>query len=526
MANDPFEPFKDWLKARPTGENWPWQTDKPLTDDQQRIVNANAALLLNHEEWKAHVDAFEAALAGVEDEEKRAAKRALYEIRFDSFEFPYGFEVFLQLHFPCAVSFYKVTFGEGAVSFDRATFGEGAVSFIGATFGEGTVSFNGARFGEGTVSFTGATFGEGAVSFDRATFGEGNVSFDEATFGEGNVSFTGATFGEGNVFFNGSTFGEGNVFFNEATFGEGDVSFRSATFGEGQVSFFAAKFHPATTMNASAMTISGSLFVSCAFGSRVNFTQLKVGEVASFAGSSFARVPDFRYSKLDRPPEVATMRVPPPDMARDPKREAEARNKKLSRFSGFQPAQACPPFQVTLDKEDVARYRALKAMAEQANDHEKAGEFFAYEMMAKRGVETTSFAGLFVNSVYRSLSGYGQDYVRPLIWMVVSFFVFFFGYLTIAVETTKPADRSKFIEYSPFAASLSASNTVPLLGSLFRFASVPKDHVSAYDRRYNELKKAGLPVDWIVRLSVLQSIIGGILLFLFLLALRNRFRLR
>ena len=63
-------------------------------------------------------------------------------------------------------------------------------------------------------------------------------------------------------------------------------------------------------------------------------------------------------------------------------------------------------------------------MALAANDHEKDGEFFAYEMMAKRGVETKGFFPLLLNTLYGAWGGYGQSYQRPLGWLAGSWAAF------------------------------------------------------------------------------------------------------
>ncbi|MEO0546729.1 MAG: hypothetical protein AAF035_07250 [Pseudomonadota bacterium] len=518
MADDPFEEFRDWLKERPEGEAWPepWEAETLLTEDQKRIVAQNAGWLLNREEWTARVEAFEAALATVDDDECRKTVRARYAIRFDRHRFQDGAKNFSRFSFPCS-SYFR-----------DAEFGQGNVSFSGAGFGEGDVTFSGAEFRNGNVSFSGAEFGDGGVYFGSAKFGEGDVTFSGAEFRNGNVSFFGAKFGKGVVSFNGAKFGKGDVYFSGAKFGQGNVSFSDAEFGQGNVYFMGAKFHPATTMAASAMVVDGSIFVNCAFGSWVDFTQLKVGEVASFAGSSFARVPDFRYAKLDRPPEVANMEVPAPEMVRDPQAVAHAREGHLQPdfLKSIKPASKCPPFQVGLDKEDVARYRALKAMAEQANDHEKAGEFFAYEMMAKRGVETTTVSGLLFSTLYWRLSLFGQSFLRPLAALAASFISFFFLYAAITVLSLGRYAEPAIDGMAWFAALFSAKSTLPLVGSLFRFTSSPTEYVSSYQRIYDGLGFSTGTVDLLIFFSVIQSIIGGILLFLFLLALRNRFRLR
>ncbi|WP_299867623.1 pentapeptide repeat-containing protein [uncultured Hoeflea sp.] len=598
-AEPDFSPFEDWLIDGPAGE-WPepWQTDEELSPEQKQIVAANAALLLDRQAWFEKAAAFEAAIEALADEAQQREARANHHTHFDRHMFADGPKNFLNLPFPCAVSFSgasfgegdvlfnRVSFGEGDVSFDEASFGEGIVSFSeasfgegavlfsgasfgkgtvlfseasfgegdvsfygasfgegavlfsGASFGEGDVSFDEASFGEGAVSFDGASFGDGAVSFDGASFGDGTVSFDEASFGDGTVRFDEARFGKGTVSFAGTTFGEGDVRFDGASFGEGDVSFNGASFGNGDVSFFRTRFGDGDvlfdrahfkdgnvffdevdfrlgTIFASDMVVAGSLYVRSQFQMKVFFRRLDVKGTASFSGSGFAEVPDFCDAKFDRPPEVAGMEVPRPRLGHGGDRG------KLSPLSRAL-------FSTALDPDDVAKYRKLKAMALAANDHEKDGEFFAGEMLAKRGVETTSFAGLLFNTFYWKLSDFGQSFTLPLKWMgglILVFAAINVAVVQIGAPSTLATIPSRF-EAIVFSVVLSLKNAVPLLGSLFRFASAPDEHKGWFQTYYDTLKQHTATVDWLIGLGVAQSILGGVLLFLFLLALRNKFRLK
>lgn len=107
--NDSFEPFKDWL-VNGFARAWPHflEEEKPLTPAQKKIVSANAKLLLNEDAWKKRVNAFESALEKLNNDEAREKKRALYEIRFDEFEF--NRSDFIDRVFPCLASFRKAKF--------------------------------------------------------------------------------------------------------------------------------------------------------------------------------------------------------------------------------------------------------------------------------------------------------------------------------------------------------------------------------------------------------------------------------
>ena len=169
----------------------------------------------------------------------------------------------------------------------------------------------------------------------------------------------------------------------------------------------------------------------------------------------------------------------------------------------------------SFDKTDVQKYRKLKAMAIAAHDHEKNLEFFGYEMMAKRGVETTSGLGLFLNVAYDVLSQYGRSYLRPLGWMLVSLLAF--GALNIALTGGHIA----------FAFVYSLKNAVPFVGTLAPFVSLPEGYEGWYAETFNEIWKSGRAyIDIMAAAAIAQQIIGLVLLFLLLLALRNRFRMK
>jgi len=397
------------------------------------------------------------------------------------------------------VNFSRVKFGKGNVSFSGAEYGKGTVVFIGADFHEGDVDFSGTVFQKGDVDFSGAAFGDGNVSFARATFGDGIVSFTRVNFDRGNVDFSRAAFKKGDIDFSGAVFGKGNVSFRRANFGKGKVSFSGATFGEGNVYLLGVNMKM-TSMSAPDMEVAGNLYVKSSFPQNVDFRRLRVDGTADFSGSEFAEIPDFRDAKLDRPPEVAGMKVPPPAMNGE-------------RFWHF---KTCD------DKDAVGKYRKLKAMAIAANDHEKDGEFFSYEMMAKRGIETTGFWGLLFNSVYWMLSDFGQSYLRPMVGLAISFLGFAATYFWIIGN-----GLTDMREKIGFVAELSARTFLPLVNSLFRFTPVPGNgHESSFQKTFHEIAHAGVNIELLTWLGVAQQFLGIILLFLLLLALRNKFRLK
>ena len=159
-------------------------------------------------------------------------------------------------------------------------------------------------------------------------------------------------------------------------------------------------------------------------------------------------------------------------------------------------------------------------MALAANDHEKDGVFFAYEMMAKRGTEHTTFWQLLTNTIYWKVSFYGQSYLRPLAWLGGTIGVFTLLY-TLLVGVKLPP-----IEAAWFGFLLSLKNALPFLGTITRFAPAPEGHVTWFAERMNSLTEPWINADWLIGLGVFQSLLGLFFFFFLLLGLRNRFRLK
>jgi len=440
MSDKPdLSEFEDWLVEGPAGI-WPHLlSGGKLNEEQLAIVSRNASLLMNRKRWRDKVERFEDQLSKLIDEKAREACRNAYMIRFDK-------HLFIPNHdghnlsrylFPCGVNFKSASFPDSDVSFSHASFSSGTVSFV-AT-----------HFGGRKISYTGATFGSGMFVFADSVFVNAEISFAGTNFGKGNI-------------------------------------------------YFLPKELKLTSVSFEDTEIEGNFFVKSSFPHDANFERLAVKGTAQFSDCAFAETPDFRDAKFDRPPEVARMEVPVPDLGG-------------RRFL----------FRICEDKEAVSKYRKLKSMALAAHDHEMDGKFFAYEMMAKRGTETKGFFPLLFNSLYGVLGGYGQSFMRPIFWLTASllgFSVAYF-YLTDSVLGTPAGIWFAFI--------YSLRHTFPLVNSFYRFAVKPfEDYESGFQQQFGVVEKAIGNIDSFTHLAILQQFIGLVLLFLLLLALRNTFRLK
>jgi hypothetical protein len=130
--------------------------------------------------------------------------------------------------------------------------------------------------------------------------------------------------------------------------------------------------------------------------------------------------------------------------------------------------------------------------------------FFRQELRAKRGLYRPVSEEWIVNFLYEALSGYGQSIVRPLSSIVVCFAIGFLIFQGTPVYNVGHLTRPK-------AAWLSLAN-------IFAFLPIKREIFSP------AIIEGFTNTGQIV--SAVQSLLGAILLFLVVLALRNRFRMK
>ena len=166
--------------------------------------------------------------------------------------------------------------------------------------------------------------------------------------------------------------------------------------------------------------------------------------------------------------------------------------------------------------EHADRYRRLKELAATARDHDRAQAFFANEMRAKRGYETRGLARL-PNWIYQVLSHYGKSLLRPALALLATWLVAAAVYFLLACGWCAVSRDSWRAAWETLAAALyySALMLVPAL-------PMSRPRLSALEDTLFGSDSLHLAV-WIV--STLESVAGIVLLFLFGLALRNRFRI-
>jgi hypothetical protein len=130
-------------------------------------------------------------------------------------------------------------------------------------------------------------------------------------------------------------------------------------------------------------------------------------------------------------------------------------------------------------------------------------DFFALELQCRRVLDGR-WKGLPI-AVYGFVSDYGRSYIRPLLLLATTVLVgaFLFAAQLAGFWTPLLSDL-------PRAIGISFMNTVSLLGKPLMKP---------------DMALADFP-DWLKAVGTIQTILGIVLLFLFGLGIRNRFRMK
>lgn len=468
--DDPFAEFEDWLVDGPAGE-WPQRNQAIILSARQRqIAGSNAELLGSSDKFFEKLNRL-SKLIDAQIETDRPALSKKYEVRFDSATFPKPVS-FRDVTIPCGITFLNCKFEDSFSIFNCEIFGnvriDGSIINGMVFLINGCLFFNGNIFADELKSVT-HTF-----LIQRNTFSSGSIYLWKVELGAIFCDLSGNSLDEGEIRLIGADLSRCRLIAHDLRLNGG-------------------------------LRLNGSVIAAASFkGSRIS------GE-SEFDNVKFGSIPDFRNVQFDYISDVARIFVPGPELTHsvEPK-ERTRRNLTATQLS----------FGVASKEQDVLKLRKLKAMALAANDHEKDGEFFAYEMMAKRGVEHTTFWQLLFNTIYWKVSFYGQSYLRPLGWLAASYLGFATHYVWWLQRYVPAPDAAHFAWW------FSLKNTIPFLVSLFRFAPAPEGHVSRFDQVFAQAAEAGLNVDAVIQTGVFQSVLGAVFLFFLLLGLRNKFRLK
>jgi hypothetical protein len=391
---------------------------------------------------------------------------------------------------------------------------------------------------EKDASFTEIVFPNEA-RFQRATF-EGEVKFEGAVFNSG-AGFQGVNFGGGALFesitfpsvaqFQGATFGKGARFQGASFLGR--AWFQGATFR--WRTFFSGARFAAHANFASARFEAPADFAASAFRAGADFDGIDSAAAFSLADATFHQVPSFigaTFKGVLRLDNVATPR--------------------FLWTLGYTP-----------DKDATARFRELRRRAVEAQDRDRELEFFAQEIRTGRfhakglpsWVPKVWSWRFWFGLGFGALSDFGRSLWRPLLWwlaLAALFAAFFLGEhedvrkdraalaphggafraLAAYVTTTRkalanpPACRVQGREPFSTTDAVTEAIQVSLKNALvFNVGSTDSARRTLGCLYGLDDRDLGLVPARVSTASTLQALASGLLIFLFLLAVRNLLRL-
>jgi hypothetical protein len=323
------------------------------------------------------------------------------------------------------------------------------------------------------------------VDFRSATF-ISNADFQESTFGE-NALFISTKFCWYATF--DSVRFRSYVGFSSAIFSK-DASFRRATF-HSHAEFGPVTFGQKVTFE-SATFYQYAYFGSARFNMDANFNAVQFHRAANFINTKFSSTTQFS--------EVVYRSAVPKFFG--------ATLHEGTEWHGVEWPSPTPNLDDDDDKEDTAQqqvyaYERLKQEMEKLKKHEDEQFFFRKELRARRELHTWRSTYWWLNFLYEKLSNYGYGVVRPLVAFAALFFA---GFALLALDPFGFAGTKMSAWH---AAHISLANM---------FGGIPLRTIAR-----NADDVLARPAQ---AFAIFQTIAGVVLLFLFFLALRNRFRLR
>ena len=345
------------------------------------------------------------------------------------------------------------------------------------------IDFDGFIF-PGAAIFRGAAL-SAATQFGHATF-HGDASFDSATF-SGRAQFDSATF-SGAARFERATF-LSRASFNGAIF-HANTRFRSASF-MGYSSFNGAAFHGNTRFE-SVIFQSFASYQEAKFLKDALFKGVKVERAFDLTRAAFAQAPAFNQADFKQAPDLDDVHFPLPGFWR-------AGEAKL-----------------------VAQYRALRRMAIQGADYEREQMAYKGELRARRWtVDKWWSIGTWIGLFYDAFADCGRSIVRPAnAWLasILLFAAFYWQRAAAGVEARCEEAGGAAVQ----ALFLSVKNALVIFGGT-RDARVNQAYLCLYN---GSAEQPHIPPTVTFVETLAQIPVSATLIFLFLLAVKNRFKIK
>lgn len=367
----------------------------------------------------------------------------------------------------------------------------------------------------------GAKF-KGDAWFQKGTFSQ-KTEFGEATF-SGKAGFEGRRFEGDETGFWGTKF-EGEAWFVDTTF-------------MGLTWFTLAEFRKYTT------------FAGACFEQDAHFVGVSGQGFFTLEGATFALVPDFEQARFVEAPRLALLhtskvgaRAKPRERTGSPE-EREGKDEPCIDW----PESSARTTQAS-NASFTARWRALRRLAMQGKDHECELWFFAEELKSlrgstdwllprpwnlfRRGKRVWPGGGRYwLGLLYQLFSDFGRSMGRPVLWWGITTSAFATYYFSRHLGTHNPVSLGCLKgQGDPFwAAVYLAAHKGLFFTGLGGWDKLTQAYICLYGENpnYTASVQQLLPEipDAVVFAGFAQTTLSATLIFLFLLALRNQFRLQ
>ena len=579
---------EDALKLLKQGRDSWNEWARELLEEQKKLRDSGEWVeSLNSDDWneatktwqdKALVDFREEQLVGIQSiSEFVFPGRAL----FDSAVFVNG-AVFIKSKFLGEASFKEAEFEDTAI-FDEAEFSEG-VSFYMANFTDMAV-LNSAKFLKG-VSFSRARvlsniYFEQAKFCGQASFAmasiSGNASFTSTEFLK-EANFSGIRI-SGLLDFQQSKV-SGEVKFDRASI-DSAASFRKVKFERdasldesiflGDVFFNDAIFASNVSLNEASFKESayfnGSTFSGCAYVMRVDFsgyahfTRSKFCQLAYFSGCTFRGPAYFGQAKFLKGANFSAIRTESFFTLEDGE-FSEAPSFYQSKFLiapifGGVDIPKPPLFEIKdrfrSNYDRTRAWGALKQMARQAQEVDLEYKYYKYELKTRPLRRVDDWLFWLFGLLYWMTSSFGRSVFRPMVSWALSVIVFGLLYQAVHYSTmngletgvsgiennskklvTQCSTGESSVYYAALGISLrnatlmfdygptSRGNLASSYLCLYGTAGSPEANLAVAGQQ-PEQYFVGVP-RVVIAIEVIQHIVSTLFIFLFLLAIRNFFK--
>ena len=401
------------------------------------------------------------------------------------------------------LTLFALTRFHGAARFENAEFYEPAVLDSARFYCVG--GFEGARF-YSRVYFLGASF-DGKAIFRRAEFQDQAIW--KFTRFKNLADFAGVRFKE-MATFHGAHFDGANDFGEKTKF-QSEADFAHANF-HGRASFSGTQFEAATGFSdahfyrgasfahaslAGATSFKGAIFYTDDTSQKVaDFTAIKADRAFDLNEATFSKPPTFSQADFKQSPDLDKVHFPLP-----------------------------PPWERG-DEELAAEFRHIRRLALQGHDYEQEHRAFKGELRSRRGNIDCKYG---LNFLYDIFSDCGRSIWRPFLLWVLALFGSAVAYLWnagIGFANWRSLCWANESSVGWKALSLSIANALPVIGP-----SRPEEIRSIYACLYGvpRVTQGSQQFDippWSPVIQVGQNVVSAILIFLFLLAIRNQFKIK